>query len=483
MICPGSSEHVEMYRRQCCRVPLPELKQALRARERTDAADAFCKELDTELTEAKRLESPAAAIKRCEQSAACAQKTAARAAATASKTALDAGGYTAEDVRQLAYCNMCGWDKRMPTCPIEWADDKPATWKVWRPKMADDGKSYRKELTVVHGTRRGLMMRLREIFEEADPHCWIERWLTHQRHLVYATFPSSELCISTDFSAQYSHKAAWTLTCEQPPRSSQGVYVVTHSPRLEDGERAVTTDIWRIFSEVKGDSLFHNTALSHIVDFYEERLAGLRRAHVFTDGCRGQYKGKRNFLCIAGFPSQCKGVHLLHRFACSHHFKGPHDAYGKDPKFLARQAERHGRARLNSTRDLYDFCAEQMKVPKKLTARSFLSHLLVKYAVKKKPVADLEPLPLEQLPEDRQMQALRQAQADVDVTPPAHVASESNGALQQLAEEVGEGDDGEEAAESLQHEDDVINEDASDSEAEEGGAGDLEFDADDDAEA
>ena len=105
-------------------------------------------------------------------------------------------------------------------------------------------------------------MRLREIFEEADPHCWIERWLTHQRHLVYATFPSSELCISTDFSAQYSHKAAWTLTCEQPPRSSQGVYVVTHSPRLEHGERVVTTDIWRIFSEVKGDSLFHNTALS-----------------------------------------------------------------------------------------------------------------------------------------------------------------------------------------------------------------------------
>ena len=102
MICPGSSERVEMYRRQCCRVPLPELKQALRARERADAADAFCNELDTELAEAKRLESPAAAIKKCEQSAARAQKFEARAAAKASKTALDAGGYTAEDVRQLA---------------------------------------------------------------------------------------------------------------------------------------------------------------------------------------------------------------------------------------------------------------------------------------------------------------------------------------------------------------------------------------------
>ena len=65
------------------------------------------------------------------------------------------------------------------------------------------GLSFRKELKVVHGTRKGLMMRLRAIFEKADPDAWMKRWLTHQRHLVYATFPSSELCISTDFSAQY----------------------------------------------------------------------------------------------------------------------------------------------------------------------------------------------------------------------------------------------------------------------------------------
>ena len=73
-------------------------------------------------------------------------------------------------------------------------------------------------------------------------------WQAHQRHLIYATFGADEMCISTDFSAQFDHKCAWTLTCEHPPRSNQAVYVVTDSPRDDkDGARMVTTDVWRIF--------------------------------------------------------------------------------------------------------------------------------------------------------------------------------------------------------------------------------------------
>ena len=44
-------------------------------------------------------------------------------------------------------------------------------------------------------------------------------------------------------------------------------------------------------------------------------------------------------------------------------------AHGKDPKFLGRMAERHQRVRLATTFDLYNFCAETMPVPKKLTAK------------------------------------------------------------------------------------------------------------------
>ena len=87
------------------------------------------------------------------------------------------------------------------------------------------------------------------------------------------------------------------------------VFVVTHSPIwLETSpgmkERRVTTDVWRIFSEAKGSALFHNTALDQICDYYIAKGILTGRAWTFTDGCRGQYKGKRNFRRIAEFPSK-----------------------------------------------------------------------------------------------------------------------------------------------------------------------------------
>ena len=141
------------------------------------------------------------------------------------------------------------------------------------------------------------------------------------------------------------------------------MFIVTHSPREVNGERVVTTDVWRIFSEAKGSALFHNKALDKIVEYYREKL-GLTLVYVFSDGCRAQYKGAKNFQKIAQFPSQMHGVKLVHRFAASHHFKGPHDAYGKDAKHLCRAAERSGKARLASTHDIYFFCANTLPMPR-----------------------------------------------------------------------------------------------------------------------
>ena len=199
-----------------------------------------------------------------------------------------------DEIRELANCNACGWDACMPFCPIEWDDSKPASWKEWRPRIEKDGKSYQSELRTITGTRKELMERVKTVYADADPHQWKDSWLTQMRHLLYATGEADELFISTDFSAQFDHKCAWTLTCEHPPRSNQAVYVVTRTHLDGNGERKFDTDVWRIFSEVKGDALFHNTALSLIVEYYKARFP-LRQVHVFTDGCRGQYKGKRNF--------------------------------------------------------------------------------------------------------------------------------------------------------------------------------------------
>ena len=96
--------------------------------------------------------------------------------------------------------------------------------------------------------------------------------------------------------------------------------------------------------------------------------AAVSRARLrVTDGCKGQYKGRKNFARIAEFPSLHNGVQLLHRFTASHHFKGPHDQYGKDAKMLTRVAEKNKKRRLPGTYDWYDFLATEMAAPSPIT--------------------------------------------------------------------------------------------------------------------
>ena len=127
----------------------------------------------------------------------------------------------------------------------------------------------------------------------------------------------------------------------------------------------MVTEVVRVICEVKGSAHFHNTALKLIVDYIKTIVPELKRVFVFTDGCKGQYKGRHNFGRIAQFPSEHDGVHLHHRFAASHHFKGPHDGYGKDFKLLTRTAERNKKRRLPYTHDWYAFGADVMAQPMK----------------------------------------------------------------------------------------------------------------------
>ena len=128
-------------------------------------------------------------------------------------------------------CSSCGWDVVMPQCAVEHINEEDAEWKEYELRIEPDSRSFQDELVTVKGTRKELMARMEKLFADWSPHDWIDRWTTHARHLTYATFSAHEMCISTDFSAQYDHKAFCTRTCEHPPRSNMDVFIVTHSPQ------------------------------------------------------------------------------------------------------------------------------------------------------------------------------------------------------------------------------------------------------------
>lgn len=131
----NSSETVDFYKRQCCRVPLPELKAVQLALTASDEATAATRANPTDA-----------------------------AAATKAKKLIDSVakdafklGYSLADLRECRDCVDCGWEASMPLCSVEWDVSKPATIKKYIPTLQPNGVSVVSELREVTTTRKGLM--------------------------------------------------------------------------------------------------------------------------------------------------------------------------------------------------------------------------------------------------------------------------------------------------------------------------------------
>ena len=61
--------------------------------------------------------------------------------------------------------------------------------------------------------------------------------------------------------------------------------------------RPVKCDVWRVWSQKKGNAAFHQMAMKEIAAYYKQNvLPELRSVKLKTDGQRSQFKGHKN-LC------------------------------------------------------------------------------------------------------------------------------------------------------------------------------------------
>jgi hypothetical protein len=81
---------------------------------------------------------------------------------------------------------------------------------------------------------------------------------------------------------------------------------------------------------------------------------GKGRVMIDTDGCGGQYHGRKNFWRMAQLPARLH-VKVQHSIAVREDFKGPHDALGGLCKRIFRRAETKG-TRLLTTIDFMREC-------------------------------------------------------------------------------------------------------------------------------
>ena len=127
------------------------------------------------------------------------------------------------------------------------------------------------------------------------------------------------------------------------------------------GPRPVRCDVWRIWSQKKGNAAWHQKALKEIGQYYKcDKVPGLTTIKLKSDGQRAQFKGHKNLgataewphpkmpledskgidcLCLAGGKA-CNSSHmkpgqeisLLNDFPPSHHGSGPVDNYSNDAR-------------------------------------------------------------------------------------------------------------------------------------------------------
>ena len=80
---------------------------------------------------------------------------------------------------------------------------------------------------------------------------------------------------------------------------------------------------------------------------------------LWTDGCKGQYKGKKNF----SIATTMQSVEFIHNFAATSQFKGLHDKIGHVAKEAVNRAEKGSVGRASTAYEFYRLLKEFSNVP------------------------------------------------------------------------------------------------------------------------
>ena len=255
----------------------------------------------------------------------------------------------------------CAWDAFAPAdCTVDMSDAL-FSWMELQADAGPNGEAVYSEVTV---TRKELLRRIEIAGPKYNYHMFVNQWTSLNDKLRHETFdPNTEIDVTVDWAAGYKMMQHDNPKCSHGTTCNQYVALVLHSPGerpAEGGARPVQCDVWRIWSQGKGDAAWHQFALKSIAQHYKSgSVPGLKRILVSSDGQRSQFKGKLNLGATAELPHMelpldvCRGIDCLclpgeracgsymrpgigiqvfHDFKASHHGSGPVDNYGKDPR-------------------------------------------------------------------------------------------------------------------------------------------------------
>ena len=270
---------------------------------------------------------------------------------------------------------------------------KLCTWTQKQPEQGPKGEDLYVEIT---GTRKELIDSIEIDGYTYNYHMWVNQWTGHQAALDNETFNGrTQINVVCDYGSAYAMSQADVEKCGHGTSCNQYVALVLHSPRdrvdagggVVAGPRSVICDVWRIWSQKKGNAAWHQKALKEIATYYRDGdVPDLERVGVKSDGQRDQFKGQRNLGLTAEWPhpnvtgADClcmpRGracntqtmqpgleIEVFHDFPASHHGSGPVDNYSKDTRRGMDEDVAEGRLVRYNYEHCYDWCVKNMSKP------------------------------------------------------------------------------------------------------------------------
>ena len=102
-----------------------------------------------------------------------------------------------------------------------------------------------------------------------------------------------------------------------------------------------------------------------MVEYYQKKFPGRTiRVIVTTDGCRGQYAGRKNFAKLASFSSRHDGIEITHTIQTVFGGKGVWDGLGKQIKRQITDAIAEGKFVISFTVEAAIVGAMRARTPK-----------------------------------------------------------------------------------------------------------------------
>jgi hypothetical protein len=247
-------------------------------------------------------------------------------------------------------CLTCGIDRRLPAvgmCPILDETDHPFKLrcyrKVNRPTAVGKKQRTQEEIVEVEVTAREAYTHLRNTAKLSLPHSWDASWDAHHRRLHYETFTRKTLTIMTDFSATFDIIPQHQITCAIPAHAILAVFVVSVADEMmaPDGSMkrivrnhvhyfwATTTNKNNSNDKLKNNNFMHIQCLKWLLNHYKKTV-DFDELVLFTDGCAGQYKCRKNCLALTELVKDIPFLQrIIHAYAPTACFKTIVDGSGE----------------------------------------------------------------------------------------------------------------------------------------------------------